>query len=134
MSDPLVLDTSGDYLPLELDGVKAEIDLLAAYQAFGQIDFEHRDDTWYCYACQSVAAIDPLAEVKVCPTCHARHPHVQRDPVYLDDVARWLKEHLPSVPRISRRAAGAVYSAVCNAWDQQKKSEETTPESLTGTA
>jgi hypothetical protein len=129
----LVLSQNDDFLEVELDGVVRRVDVLRAYDAFGKIDFAHKDDPWWCYGCQGVAQAPALGEVDPkCSVCGAVHPVYCRDQKWLDDVVAYVVGLGWSV--VGQRAAAEFYGAIVDKMAGVKKNTTGTSASPTGSA
>ncbi len=127
----LTLSQDDDFLEISLDGETKRVDVVRAYDAFGKIDFKHKDDPWWCYTCQGVVANPPLGEVEPkCPVCSAGHPSYARDQSWLDDVVVYIMSL--GWPLVGQRAAAEFYGAVVDKMTGVKKNTTGTTGSPTG--
>lgn len=121
------VDQSADFLGFDFEGVRVDVDVFAAYEAFGKIDLAHAGDPWFCWSCRQTVAIDMEAEAPACPSCGCTEPDkLRKDEAWLDDVAAYVVRL--GVPRCSRRAAVLVYGRVCEAMEAVKKNRTPTLE------
>lgn len=125
-----IIDQAEDFLSFQIDDYAFDLDLTEAGDKLAEIDRRHKDDLFECLDCGAKFAATPGQQNAACPSPACGSARILVDQSFLDDVAAYIRSK--GAKRCGRKAAYAVYDAVCQSLARLKKNTVVTPASPSG--